>query len=310
MSELERKLKNASMTRREMLSFLGKTTGTIAGIGLGMRCSNPTTPEPPPVSVTVKAVFYNHTQGLLGEKTYNGMSRDPLTIKVSDLPSTEGVDQNRIAVRESANGGYLGEQKGFSKNKEVNIVFPNQSMTYDVYLMNHGPTGSRHYQKIDNWNTPLITSPNAKWHREDRDGYTGPKAPINNVTWQLHNALQYSWAKYGSLNKVGSGGEFGIGYGYCNNWMAMHSKDWAGVYPDRVTHNIFRLRVFNSEIFELITQTADIANDYNSYALITDPYTGNLNEIGRDLFAYAHVIDNQTVGSSSKAKLNVSIGFF
>ena len=51
MSELEKKLRNGSMTRREMLSFLGKATGTIAGIGLGMKCSNTTTPEPPPVPV-------------------------------------------------------------------------------------------------------------------------------------------------------------------------------------------------------------------------------------------------------------------
>jgi len=63
-------------------------------------------------------------------------------------------------------------------------------------------------------NNPLRNSPNAKWHREDKDGFTGPKAPIDNVTWQLHNALQYSWAKYGSLTKVNSGGDFGVEYGY------------------------------------------------------------------------------------------------
>jgi len=52
--------------------------------------------------------------------------------------------------------------------------------------------------------------------------------------------------------------------------------------------------VFLSEIFELITGTADL-NGTNTLMTITNPYdNGNLNPIGKDLWAYVFVKDSKT----------------
>ena len=90
-------------SRRSFLKKAVKGIGTLflAGyIGLiPIACKKtPFTPEPPPTpphQVIVKVDFYNHTQGIIGEKTYSGMSSQPgLIIKVNDCPNTSFPEEN------------------------------------------------------------------------------------------------------------------------------------------------------------------------------------------------------------------------
>ena len=187
----------------------------------------------PPGPVTVNATFYNHTQGVISEKTYSGISGQPLVIKISDIYASD-VDSKRIAVRNAGSGSSLGALVGFSRNGEVNTTYPSSNSDFDVFLMN--ANAGANYQLIDNWVDKrggiLLCPPDAKWSRQDLDGKTGPEAPINTVIGDLNYALNYPWKKYGSLTQVSSGGNIGVGYGYCNGWVGMHSATWAGVNPN------------------------------------------------------------------------------
>ena len=279
----------------------------------------PTVPEVPdkpddpviPTQVTVSATYVNHTEGAIGTKTFTGLSGESLTFKTTDLSFANiasnqitarivSVDSTRIVVRYAANGGDLGDFIGFSRQGEVTWTYPTQNTDIDIFLMN--TSNNAPYEKIDYWiglgGGELEVPRNASWHREDRDGYTGPDGPPNDATWQLHNALQYTWAKYGSLTKVTSGSDFGVGYGYCNGWLGLHSGTWAGVNPDLVKDNSKRQRVFIAEIVELITRTDDLGG-VNTYTLITNT-DGSLNAIGRDLFAYVYVKDEKSANTSSR----------
>jgi hypothetical protein len=305
-------------TRIPRRSFLKRTisligaTAMAAYIGSGIGCKSPNGPEPPPppTEVTVRATFFNHTQGAIGEKLYTGISGQPLVIRTSDV-SAGNVDQSRIAVREAFSNGFLGKLIGFSRSGEVQTSFPSQSRDYNAFLMNLGPTTNADYLKVDEWDDGysgrLEFGPVAKWHREDKNGYTGPEGPINDAFADLNNAIKYSWANYGSLDKVSSGGDFGVGY-YNNGRgnYGEHTGTWAGVNPTTCTDDIIKLKVFLSELFEIITRTDDLGGR-NTYESITNRATGHLNEIGRDLFAYVHVKDEKIAGTSSKSRF--SLGF-
>jgi len=158
-------------------------------------------------------------------------------------------------------------------------------------------TNNTNYNLIDEWIDKgagiLRFPPNCTWNREDRDGYTGKESIIHNAVSQLNNALNYSWAKYGSLNKVGSNGDFGIGYGYCSNYIGISTLDWAGVNPNNCFNEAQQLKVFLEEIFELTTRTDDL-NGTNTFMTITNQYTANLNPVGKDLWAYVFVKDRKT----------------
>ena len=298
--KLDKIIRKWKLSRRELLKILGYSGArlTLGGnIPSSIACKgSPAEPEPLPTQVTLRATFFNHTKGSIGEKTYTGSSGSPLILKTSDVYASN-VDQNRIVVREAANGGVLGKRIGYSRNGEVQATFPSQNRDYDVFLMNQGPTTSNDYAKIDVWVDKgggiLVSNPAAKWCREDIDGYTGPEAPINDAFNDLDGSIKHSWANYGRYDKMGNGGDFSVGY--CNGYGAAgrHSKHWAGVDPIRCAGHVLRLKVFLSELFEMITQTDDLAGA-NTFELITNPATGHLNEIGRDLFAYAHVKDDKT----------------
>jgi hypothetical protein len=286
----------ANMPRRSFLKKAISTLGSIvlAGyIGVGIGCKSPVEPEPPqpptPTSVAVRATFFNHTQGPIGEKTYSGISGQTLVIKVSDVYASN-VDSQRIAVREAGSSSGLGKFVGFSRNREVSTTYPKQNMDYDVFLMN--TSAGANYQLIDNWidkvGGVLQFNPNASWRREDKDGKTGPEEPINIVISALSDAINYSWRKYGSLTKVSSGANFGVGY---HDGQPLHSSIWAGV-PYWLSTDFARLTGFNEEIFELLTNTDDL-NGTNTWSLICDS-TGRLNLVGRDLLAYVYVKDSKS----------------
>ena len=274
---LEQKIEKEKTSRRSFLKKAVKRIGTLFLAGYmtlaGMNCkSNPTTPDlpVPPHQITVKVDFYNHTQGIIGEKTYTGMSSQPgLIIRVNDCPNTSTIDPHRIAVRQESQTRGLGKLIMFSRTGETNTNFPEENTTYRAYLMNN--TNNTDYNLIDEkeGGGQIAFSPNCTWNREDRDGYTGKKSIITSAVSQLNNAINYSWAKYGSLNKVGSNGDFGIGYGYCNDYIGWHTGSWAGANPNNCFNEAQQLKVFLAEIFELTTRTNNL-NGTNTFMTITN----------------------------------------
>ena len=136
--------------------------------------------------------------------------------------------------------------------------------------------------------------PPFKWYREDRNDYQGPEDVIQDAINQLNDALEYSWAKYGSLLRIDQrkNSSFGVGYGYCRNQFGWHSPYWAGINPDHCLTYKMKLGTFLEEIFELITRLNDIGGK-DTATLITDPDTGNLNDVGKDLLAYVFVKDEK-----------------
>ncbi len=268
-------------------------------------------PDPGPVSGNI--IYFNHTQGEITRVSYSGLSGNSKTISVTDINNASrtarslnqnvaNVDSSRIAVRLGDNGQNMGTFAGFSRNGSVSIELPDSSMDLHVFLMN--AFSGADYGKIDYWVDQsfgfLEFNPNAEWHREDKDGRAGPEGPINDAIKDLQKAIQYSWLKYGSLTKkIDGNGDFGVGYRDCPpNVAGTRTGDWAGVclsHPIFSSNNeLFMLKIFLEEIFETMTRTKDIYdNKYTTYQLITDPTTGHLNEIGRDLFAYVFVKDKQ-----------------
>jgi hypothetical protein len=173
---------------------------------------------------------------------------------------------------------------------------PKQDKNYTLFLMN--ASNGADYRKVDTWiNTNegvLEYVPPIKWFLEDKNGYQGPEDVIQDVVDQLNDALAYSWANYGSFQKVDQrkNNSFGVGYGYCRNQFGWHSPYWAGVNPDHCLTYKMKLATFLEEIFELITRLNDIGGK-DTATLITDPETGNLNEVGKDLLAYVFVKDEK-----------------
>ena len=127
---------NHHQQKNQILIVTVKGIGTLFLAGYmtlaGMKCSNPTTPDipVPPHQITVKVDFYNHTQGIIGEKTYTGMSSQPgLIIRVNDCPNTSTIDSKRIAVRQESQTIGLGKLVMFSRTGETNTDFPEENTT-------------------------------------------------------------------------------------------------------------------------------------------------------------------------------------
>ncbi|UCE41830.1 MAG: hypothetical protein JSV17_02240 [Candidatus Aminicenantes bacterium] len=214
-----------------------------------------------------------------------------MTVKISEL-DVEGVDINRMVIRE----GRFGERIVFSQTGVAIFQSPQQDNNYTLYLMN--ATNGADYRKVDTWISTnegiLEYVPPFKWYREDRNDFEGPEEVIQDAINQLNDALNYSWAKYGSLRRIDQrkNNSFGVGYGYCRNQFGWHSPYWAGVNPDHCLTYRMKLATYLEEIFELITRLNDI-NEKDTATLITNPDTGNLNDVGRDLLAYIFIKDEK-----------------
>jgi hypothetical protein len=234
---------------------------------------------------------YNHTQGLLTNIEIKQEPGSRVAIRISDL-GVEGVDDTRMVIREDR----FGERIAFSQTGMATFQAPKQDKNYTLFLMN--ASNGADYRKVDTWiNTNegvLEYVPPIKWFLEDKNGYQGPEDVIQDVVDQLNDALAYSWANYGSFQKVDQrkNNSFGVGYGYCRNQFGWHSPYWAGVNPDHCLTYKMKLATFLEEIFELITRLNDIGGK-DTATLITDPETGNLNEVGKDLLAYVFVKDEK-----------------
>lgn len=216
---------------------------------------------------------------------------EPVMIRISDL-SVEGVDKDRIIIREH----LFGKRIAFSQTGVALFEAPKENKSYTLYLMNasHGAD----YRKVDTWTGTnegiLEYIPPFKWYREDRDDHDGPDDVMADAINQLKEALEYPWAIYGSFKRIDQreNGSFGVGYGHCRNQFGWHNPYWAGVNPDHCLTYKMKLATFLEEIFELTTRLNDIGGK-DTATLITDPETGNLNDVGKDLFAYVFIKDEK-----------------
>jgi hypothetical protein len=251
-------------------------------------------PKPLPESsdpVTLSFEVYNHTQGYLMNFESTLERGTQVTISLSEL-DVEGVDENRMVIREDR----MGTRIAMSQNGVVNFKAPKENKMYTLYLMN--ALNGADYRKVDTWinaNEGVLEykSPLA-WYREDKNGYHGPEDVIQDAIDQLNNALDYPWARYGNLQRIDQrkNSSFGVGYGYCRNQYGWHSPYWAGVNPDYCLTYVTKLETVLEEIFELVTRLNDIGGK-DTATLITDPDSGNLNEVGKDLLAYVFVKDEK-----------------
>ncbi len=242
-------------------------------------------------SVILSFEVYNHTQGYLTDFQRTQECGAPVTIRIDDL-GVQGVDGSRMVIRE----GRFGAQIVFSQAGEATFQAPQQDKNYTIYLMN--ASNGADYRRVDTWISSnegvLEYVPPFNWYREDRDEFEGPEDVIQDAINQLNDALAYSWASYGSLQRIDQRekSSFGIGYGYCRNQFGWHSPYWAGVNPDHCLTYKMKLATFLEEIFELITRLNDIGGK-DTATLITDQDTGNLNKMGKDLLAYVFVKDEK-----------------
>ena len=234
---------------------------------------------------------YNHTQGFLTKFNKTLEHGAQVTIRISDL-ELDGVDVNRMVIREDR----FGRRVAFSQKGAAHFIAPKKDKSYTLYLLN--ASNEADYRKVDTWTNTnegvLEYVPPFKWYREDRNDYQGQEDVIQDAINQLNDALEYSWAKYGSFLRIDqrTNSSFGVGYGHCRNQFGWHSPYWAGINPDHcLTYNM-KLGTFLEEIFELITRLNDIGGK-DTATLITDPDTGNLNDVGKDLLAYVFVKDEK-----------------
>lgn len=248
-------------------------------------------PEPS-VPVTLYFDVYNHTQGFLKSFEKNLRSDEDLTIRIMDL-SIDGVDEERIVIRKER----FGEWVAASKTGEVTYKAPDSNQKFTIYVMN--ASSGADYKKVDTWieaNQGILEyTPHMKWRREDRNGFEGPEDVIEDAFDQMNQALDYSWAKYGSFQRTYQKKEshFGIGYGFCRNQFGWHSPYWAGVNPEHCGTYEARLSTFLEELFELVTRLDDI-DGKDTAGMITDADTGEFNDIGRDLLAYVFIKDKKS----------------
>jgi hypothetical protein len=274
---------NAKVNRRDFLKL-----GGAAVIGslpiINSACKNSSTlPEPLAHDVTVSVTFYNHTQGLLGEKAYQGKSNQSLDILVSEL-GFEGVDR-RIAVRQTAPRETMGNFVAFSRTGRINMKYPENNESWEAYIMN--ATNGTSYDMIDNmgegWGR-LIDMRYSLWHRRDIGTATGPEEPLLEAAHQLNEALNYPWKSYGTFTKTD---DRGLGIGYCDD-PDYGTRNYVYIVPSSRPTMLDKLNGFISNIFHYNTLTA---KSTVPESIICDEKTGNLNAIGKDLLNYVYVKD-------------------
>ncbi len=245
----------------------------------------------PSVQVTLFFEVFNHTQGFLTSFERMAETGTEEAVKISEL-DVEGVDENRIVIRENR----LGTRVGFGQDGVASFEAPDEDKNFTIYLMN--ASNGADYKKVDTWvNTNegiLEYAPHVNWYREDRNDFQGPEDVIQDAIAQMNEALAYPWAIYGSFQRIDQrkNSSFGLGYGYCRNQFGWHNPYWAGVNPDHCPTYKTKLETFLEEIFELVTRLNDIGGK-DTASLITDPDTGNLNELGKDLLAYVFIKDDK-----------------
>lgn len=275
--------------RREFFKLAGTALGGVLigstpFINIGCKGSESTGPSGP---ITVNIQFYNHTQGPLTERVYQGISGNEFIINVSQL-GFSGVDPLRIAVRKQGSGEDLGRCIRFSDKGEVRLKYPANNETWEAYLMNI--SNNANYNLLDYWYDDfpiwgrLQFGRHPRCQRKDLDGYKGPEEPILEAIRQVNESLDFPWKRYGSLTMISELADFSIGYSY------------AGVNPDFCQTYGCRLMEFTGWIFCILngctsTSTNDRHDPGTIRHYISDRATGVINPAGKDLFAYSFIKD-------------------
>ena len=293
--------------RRKTLENIVKGIIFVGGTAYTWRCKGNTTgpevPEPP-VPVTLNFDIYNHMTGYIkNHSTINAMSGDPFTIRMSDL-GVSGVDEQRLALYTE---GFRSNQ-GFSNTGELTLTAPKQSTNYHIVLFNMIPR--LNYNWMD---SPI----NSKLYKNKRDyvvyrkDYDGQPKKWNynfdqekpwRVAFNQHNqALDRGWIKWGSFTRKPAPndeqGDFSYGYGYCYGHMGIHAGSRVLVDADILTVYGAFLLVANEEIFENATCEDDIGGGAGSWEKMVDNTTGNLNNVGEHLLAYAFAKDGAPISN-------------
>ena len=283
------------ITRRRFLEQAARAAGGAALGSLPLiqaRCKGTTEPEPPPAQdVTVNVKFYNHTQGELGEKSYNGTSGQPFGVSIGSL-GYSGVDTGRIAVRKAAVRDTMGALVGFSRTGTIALQYPASDENWEAYLMN--ADAQQKYHLIDDYDRggALLHPRNLGWKRGDGDA-VGPDEPIFEAFSQLGSALDFSWKIYGSYPQ---GGPVEVGYAqligaHADPYYFLFNDTFIWVDPERAPTDIDKLKWFIEAIFGYSAAVIGLPDPTYSNLTICDQATGNLNAIGRDLLAYVYVKD-------------------
>ncbi len=295
--------------RREFLKLAGTALGgaLIGATPLIDTACKESEPTGPSKNVSVNIQFYNHTQGPLTERQYQGISGDLFIINAGQL-GFSGVDPLRIAVRKGGSGIELGRCIKFSDKGEVRLKYPANNETWEAYLMNI--SNNANYNLLDYWYDVgvlfgrLRFGRHPRCQREDLDGYTGPEEPILEAIRQVNESLDYPWKRYGSLTMVPDLADFSIGYESCNGFEGtVSSKGIAGIHagvnPDLCQTYQCKLREFTGNIFSVVNW-CDMERQNNRQDpgtirhYVSDQGTGIINPAGKDLFAYSFVKDENS----------------
>lgn len=287
------------LNRREFLDRSGKIVGGLTGVGIlsslpiinsGCKGNGPRDP------VKVNITFFNHTQGELGQKSYDGLSGEYLEINVGSL-GYDGVDRNRIAVRKATgNRETMGELLRFSKTGSVSPKFPENDENWEAYLMNTG--NGANYNFIDDvvgqGNAGILQFPRGvAWNLGEGVGTLGPPEPIIEAYNQIQASLDFPWKKQGNFTQSESQG---LSMMYVIDplfWIpGKATTDTIQVDPVRCPTYEERLKWFVGLIFGRVTGTYPfLGGEVPAHLTICNQSTGDLNLKGIDLLNYVYVKD-------------------
>lgn len=279
------------INRRDFLKEAATVAGTAAISSIpiihsGCKGGPADIPENP---VKVNVTFFNHTQGELGHRTYEGLGGENLSIKISDL-GFSGVDGSKMAVRRATGTPEsLGGVVGFSKTGAAIVSFPEKNEDWEAYLMNAGAD----YELIENQAsfTSYVYARSLTWRREDI-GVSGPEEPIIEAFRQVQEAISYPWKKYGELRQDPNGA-MSVGYRIQDEPAFISMGTYAPVYirvsPEICNTDELKLKYFIQSIFRITTHSGNLG-DQESHLSICNQQTGSLSPQGRDLTAYVYTM--------------------
>jgi len=273
-----------------------------------------------PVAAALTFTVYNHTAGPMGTFTRTAQSGTDVTLQIANLGalptgrgftpqpaiSVSGVDPLRIAVREAAQGGRIGNFVAFSREGQVTFKAPFQDRAaYDVFLMN--ARNGDNYQFVDNSslneNNKAVVNPKraSTVYRVDTYGGTGPDDYLNNAILRFQQALNPPWMSYGSLTRVADAGDVKAEYNGQLTICAALSFSSPAVFinPPRCADRSVPVPVWwcwLEDLFQVLTYTYHFS-PYNtppfsaSSFVVEGPEPGRLSSIGQDLLTYVYVKD-------------------
>ena len=305
MSDLDTLLRSGKMSRREMLALLGKTgIGMATGGSIITACKNPTTPPDPSTKINLRIEYRNATEGTITEETLTDITSGSTIIidynKIAGKQFSE-VDMNRITVRDSVSG--IGNLVTHSTNGIATFNAPYKSTEYAAYFYSKKNGANYEIIDADGFRTAgsqiVMGTRYMRVHPENRDGQTCPEGVYfgsiggyRGALDQLNDAMITQFAKWGSINSVTSGGNFGAGAGNCSGGDGEHlpTADWIGVNYNKLGNNPMGLvSIALEEGFEVICDVDNIGGSPSGRAILD--IGGILSPRGRDLFVYTLVKD-------------------